>query len=58
MPNITVTTKTGHSSAQKTAFAEAITAAAVTHLNVTKSQVIITYDEKPDGSFFRAGSKL
>ena len=50
--------RVGHTSEQKRAFAEAITAAAVEHLNVLDTQTIITYDEKPKDSFFRAGKQL
>ena len=58
MPTITVSMRVGHTSEQKQAFAEAITAAAVEHLNVRDTQTIITYDEKPKDSFFRAGKQL
>ena len=58
MPTITVTTKAGHSPEQKRAFAEAVTAAAVEHLDVRDMQVIVTYDEKSGHFFFRAGKQL
>ena len=58
MPTITVTMKVGHSPEQKRAFAEAVTVAAVDHLKVRDTQVIITYDEKSIDSFFRAGKQL
>ena len=58
MPTITVTMKAGHSPEQKRAFAEAATAAAVEHLEVRDTQVIVTYDEKSKDSFFRAGKQL
>ncbi|MCE2508976.1 MAG: tautomerase family protein [Nitrosopumilaceae archaeon] len=58
MPTITVSMKVGHSPEQKRAFAEAVTAAAVEHLEVRDTQVIVTYDEKSKDSFFRAGKQL
>lgn len=58
MPIITVTMKAGRSLEQKRAFAEAVTAVATDHLNVRDAQVIVTYDEKSEDSFFRAGKQL
>ena len=58
MPTITVSMRVGRSSEQKDAFAKIVTAAAVEHLDVRDAQVIIMFDEKIEGSFYRAGRQL
>ena len=58
MPTITVSMRAGRTTEQKDAFAEAVTAAAVEHLGVYDRQVIIVYDEKSEGAFYRAGKQL
>lgn len=58
MPNILVSLRDGRSQTQKQAFADDVTAAAVKHLGVVERQVIVTFAEKPDGSFFVGGKPL
>ena len=58
MPTITVSMRIGRSREQKDAFAEIVTAAAVEHLDVRDAQVIILFDEKTEGAFYKAGKRL
>ena len=58
MPTITVSMRAGRTTEQKDAFAKAATEAAIKHLNAHGLQVIVAYDEKPEGSFYRAGRQL
>ena len=58
MPIIAVTLYPGRTKEQKSAFAEAITEAAIRILKTKREHIIITYDERPQENWFIAGKPL
>jgi 4-oxalocrotonate tautomerase len=58
MPIIAVSLYPGRTKEQKSAFAEAITDAAIQILKTKREHIVITYDEKPQENWFIAGKPL
>jgi 4-oxalocrotonate tautomerase len=58
MPIIAVSLYSGRTKEQKSAFAEAITEAAIQILKTKREHIIITYDERPQENWFIAGKPL
>jgi 4-oxalocrotonate tautomerase len=58
MPIIAVSLYPGRTKEQKSAFAEAITEAAIQILKTKRDHIIITYDERPQENWFIAGKPL
>jgi 4-oxalocrotonate tautomerase len=58
MPIIAVSLYPGRTKEQKSAFAEAITEAAIQILKTKREHIIITYDERPHENWFIAGKPL
>jgi 4-oxalocrotonate tautomerase len=58
MPIIAVSLYPGRTKEQKTAFADAITEAAIQILRTKREHVIITYDEIPQENWFMAGKQM
>jgi 4-oxalocrotonate tautomerase len=58
MPIIAVSLYPGRTKEQKSAFAEAITEAAIRILKTKREHIIITYDERPQENWFIAGKPL
>ena len=58
MPIIAVSLYPGRTKEQKSAFAEAITEAAIQILKTKREHIVITYDEKPQEDWFMAGKPL
>lgn len=57
MPIIAISLYPGRTKEQKSAFAEAITEAAIQILKTKREHIIITYDERPQENWFIAGSR-
>jgi 4-oxalocrotonate tautomerase len=58
MPIIAVSLYPGRTKEQKSAFAEAITEAAIQILKTKREHIVITYDERPQEDWFMAGKPL
>jgi 4-oxalocrotonate tautomerase len=58
MPIIGISLYPGRTKEQKSAFAEAITEAAIQILKTKREHIIITYDERPQENWFIAGKPL
>jgi 4-oxalocrotonate tautomerase len=58
MPIIAVSLYPGRTKEQKSAFAEAITEAAIQILKTKREHIIITYDERPQENWFIAAKPL
>ncbi len=58
MPIIAISLYPGRTKEQKTAFAEAVTEAAIQILKTKREHIIITYDERPQENWFIAGKPL
>ncbi|MGH9977808.1 MAG: tautomerase family protein [Nitrososphaeraceae archaeon] len=58
MPIIAISLYPGRTKEQKSAFAEAITEAAIQILKTKREHIIITYDERPQENWFIAGKPL
>lgn len=58
MPIIAISLYPGRTKEQKTAFAEAVTEAAIQILKTKREHIIITYDERSQENWFIAGKPL
>ena len=58
MPIIAISLYPGRTKEQKTAFAEAVTEAAIQILKTNREHIIITYDERAQENWFIAGKPL
>jgi 4-oxalocrotonate tautomerase len=58
MPIIAVSLYPGRTKEQKSAFAEAITEAAIQILKTKREHIIITFNERPQENWFIAGKPL